>query len=291
MILLDPNFRPDGALVAELDGEQVGFLQAMVRRVPLGIQPTDPKQGWITVFFVAAEQRRRRIGRKLMDAGLSYLRESGCQVVTCNGYAPSYAFPGVDFDYAEALVFMRASGFEPLTEAIAMDLSLVGLEKPQPVIDRQIALEAEGIYVRRFKACDTIGLLALAEKYFPYWHQSVVDGLQQDRRNVFVAVRGEDVLGFAQWENPHTDPPSGAPGRFGPFGIRPDLRSNGLGAALFYSVIEQVDKRGADRLWFGWAGGRNLSFYERAGCQVTRRYQIFRRKWSADFSPHRCPGF
>lgn len=276
LFLLDPNFKPEGALVAEVDGQPIGFLQAMVRRVPLGIHPIDPKQGWITAFFVAADRQRQGVGRQLLVLGLRYLRDSGCEIVSCNGYAPGYAFPGVDNDSIGAQAFLESCGFRHVTDAVAMELPLTGLVRPQAVARRQTALSEEGICVRRFKCKDTLPLLAFAEEYFPYWHQSLIDGLQVDRGNVFVAALGEKVLGFAQWENPQTDPPRGASGRFGPFGVRSDLRGNGLGAVLFYTVIEHVVKNGSDRLWFGWAGGRNLSFYERAGCRITRRYRIYR---------------
>jgi GNAT superfamily N-acetyltransferase len=59
--------------------------------------------------------------------------------------------------------------------------------------------------------------------------------------------------------------------------VRPDLRNKGLGAAIFYFLIERVAGNGARYLWFGWAGGRNLSCYQRAGCVVTRQFYLYRR--------------
>jgi len=278
LFLLDPNFRPEGALVAECDGSPVGFLQAMVRRLPLGIYPFDPAQGWITVFFVAPEHRRRGIGRSLVSAGLAVLREHGCRTVSCNGYAPSYVFPGIDLDYGEGLALMESAGFQPVAGAVAMSMPLKGVSTPAGVLERRRALASEGVVVGRFEIEDTLPLLCLAEQQFPYWHQSVVEALQFRSGNVFVARKAGSVLGFAQWENPSTDPPSGAPGRFGPFGVHPDFRGNGLGSVLFYTLIEQVASSRAETLWFGWAGGRNQSFYERAGCHITRRYRIVRRR-------------
>jgi len=275
-ILLDPNFRAEGAVVAEIEGRTVGFLLAIARRAPIGISKFDPHFGWISVFFVAPEFRRMKVGRRMVKTGIDFLHWHGSLTVTVNGYAPYYAFPGVDLEYRGALRFMEAVGFQPLIEVVAMGLSLEEIEVPETIMTSRDHFKASGVIVRPFDLLDTVPLLQFAEEHFDYWHQSLIDGLQQNCANVLVACRGEEILGFAQWENPQTDPPSGAPGRFGPFGVRPDLRGNGLGAVIFYTLIEKVKAEGANNLWFGWAGGKNFTFYERAGCSVTRRYQMFR---------------
>ncbi|MDR3692731.1 MAG: GNAT family N-acetyltransferase [Fimbriimonas sp.] len=277
LFLLDPNFRPDGTLVAELDNQIVGFLQAIARRVSDGIHTASSTHGYVTVFFVDPAHRRNGIGRTLMDRGLDYLRGHGCRTVSCNGYAPYYVSPGIDVEYRDARRFMEAAGFKKVADPVAMRMSLQDAVTPPDVVARLAALAQDGVAIRLFEMSDTLHLLQFAETHFDYWHQSLLAGLQSERNNVFVAIRGKDVLGFAQWENPLTDPPLGAPGRFGPFGVRPDLRGVGLGSAIFYKVIEHVVKRGAQELWFGWAGGRNLSFYERAGCHIDRRYAFYRR--------------
>lgn len=103
----------------------------------------------------------------------------------------------------------------------------------------------------------------------------LIDGLSRDNRDIILAVQNGRVIGYTQWQNTQTDPPGGAPGRFGPFGVHPEMRGNGLGAVIFFTLVEEVRRRGTRDLWFGWAGGRNLSFYERAGCRITRRFQLF----------------
>ena len=49
-VVLDPNFDPDGCLVAEADGTVRGFLLSLVRRVPFFGQGYDPDRAWITAF-------------------------------------------------------------------------------------------------------------------------------------------------------------------------------------------------------------------------------------------------
>jgi GNAT superfamily N-acetyltransferase len=127
LCLLDANFDPEGALVAvDAAGSVIGFLQAMARREPYGNLGLQEAQGWLTVFFVAPEQRREGIGSRLLEAGLAFLRAHGRERVLCNGYAPYYIFPGVDVDYAEASAFLTARGFQPASEAVAMGMPLEG---------------------------------------------------------------------------------------------------------------------------------------------------------------------
>jgi mycothiol synthase len=269
LILLDPDFSSAGALVAESVGKPIGFL--------LSIAPKMGNQGRIAAFFVAPGHRRQGIGRTLLEAGIAHLRARGCRKATCNGHAPYYFFPGVDHDYTAALAFMTACGFEASAEAVAMNLRFDELTHPDGFRQREALLKEEGLEVRPVRFSDTMALLAFAESHYPDWRQSYVQGLQVDRCNVFVATIGERVVGFTQWQNPLTDPPAGVAGRFGPFGVHPDMRGSGIGSVIFNEVVAHLRARGVESLWLGWAGGRNLTFYERMGCQITRRFRMFSR--------------
>ena len=279
LFVLDPNFDPNGFLVAisAEDGAVVGALQTMYRKVPLGSLGTQPDTGWLTAFFVHPDGRRRGVGTRLLDAGLAHLRAAGRAKVLCNGYAPYYLFPGVDAEYAAAHAFLEKHDFVAASEPVAMGMALESVVTPDAVRARREALEAEGVTVRPFTLRDTLPLLDFAEAHFPHWRPSVLEGLQQGNTEIVLAEDRGEIIAFAQWENPHNDPPGGGAGRFGPFGVHPGRRSGGVGAAVFYDLIARVKARGARYLWFGWAGGRNLSFYERAGCVVTRRFRLYQR--------------
>ena len=54
-VLLDANFRPEGAPVAVKDGEIVGFCLSIARQVPLENAPSDADRGYITLFAVAPD--------------------------------------------------------------------------------------------------------------------------------------------------------------------------------------------------------------------------------------------
>ena len=277
LFLLDANFDQQGALVAEAAGEPAGFLQAIVRRYPMGINGLESDKGWITAFFVAPELRRQGIGTALFDEGMAFLHQKGRTEACCNGYSPYYIFPGVDSEYTEALDFLASRGCTVLAEAVAMGMKLDGAIMPDRVKERRDELHQEGYEVRMFQIEDTLPILEFADNCFPYWASSVLDGLQHGNLEITIATCRGKIVGLAQWENTFNDPPHGARGRFGPFGVHPDLRSKGLGSVIFYSLVERVALKGCRYLWFGWAGGRNLSFYQRAGCVITRQFQLFKK--------------
>lgn len=277
LFLLDPNFDPHGALVAEELGDLAGYLQVVARKsAPLG-GTVQADRGWLTAFFVAPERRRGGIGTMLLEGGLDWLRGKGRTLVTCNGYAPYYIAPGLDIEYAEALSFLEAAGFRAEAEPVAMAKALDGARTPERVQAAERELQAEGFEVRMFRREDALPLLAFAAAHFPEWQGSILSDLYGGNLEMVVATYRGEVVGYTQWQNTHTDPPHGAPGRFGPFGVRADFRGRGIGAVIFYRLIEHALASGARHLWFGWAGGRNLSFYEREGCVVTRRYKLMSR--------------
>ncbi|HVK03337.1 MAG TPA: GNAT family N-acetyltransferase, partial [Armatimonadaceae bacterium] len=243
MFLLDANFDPAGALVAADGGETVvGFLQAMARRVPYDGVGLQPEQGWITAFFVAPERRRTGVGSRLLEGGLAFLRERGRTRVTCNGYAPHYVFPGVDEEYAEAHEFLEARGFAPASAAVAMGMPLEGsaARMPERVRQKRAEMEREGYAVRMFTPEDTLPLLAFADAHFPHWRESLRESMLRGNAEIVLATHGAEVVGYTQWQNPHNDPPHGAAGRFGPFGVHPDYRSKGVGAVIFYTLLERA---------------------------------------------------
>ena len=99
---------PEAALVAEIDGEVVGFMFGDVRAGEFGLEePT----GWIEVLGVDPERRGAAIGRRLAEALLEHFRGKGATTVrtlvdeTMDGIAGFFVSLG--FEPASLKPFVR----------------------------------------------------------------------------------------------------------------------------------------------------------------------------------------
>lgn len=91
---------PEASLVAEIDGEVVGFMLGEVRSGEFGL---DEATGWIEVLGVHPDYRGRAIGRLLGEAILDHFRAHDVKTVRTF----------VDQDREDLTGFFRALGFEP----------------------------------------------------------------------------------------------------------------------------------------------------------------------------------
>src|SRR4051812_37302225 len=66
-VLLDANFRAQGAPVALRDGMIIGFCLSLARQTPLENAPSDAERGYITLAAVAASAQRQGVGAQLLS--------------------------------------------------------------------------------------------------------------------------------------------------------------------------------------------------------------------------------
>lgn len=91
---------PEGPVVAELDGEVIGFMLGEVRSGEFGL---DEPTGWIEVLGVAPDHRGQAAGRLMAEALLEHFRQQGVTRVRTL----------VDEQMEELRKFFTALGFEP----------------------------------------------------------------------------------------------------------------------------------------------------------------------------------
>jgi len=274
-VLLDPNFDPQGLLVAEEDGELAGFLLSLVRRVPLPGGGLEPERSWITAFGIYPDRRRQGIGRALFNAALDRLWGLGCREVLVSPYVPHYFIPGVDVEaYPEAVVFLKALGFEVVSEPISMRAELTGFQIAPEIRQREAALRMMGIEVRPVESRDLPMLLSLIREHFGWdWlrfageYLSLYCGGEPQEVVFLVAGREEEIVGYCQARRE----------RFGPFGARPDLRRRGIGRVLLFRCLWEMRARGFHCAWFLWTGEEAARLYRLAGFRTVRRFAVMRR--------------
>ncbi|MEU2420937.1 GNAT family N-acetyltransferase [Streptomyces sp. NPDC007851] len=280
LVLLDPNFDPDGLRVA-VDGDRVvGAAYAVRRLTPMAGTDLEPEQGWIPFFFVAPAHRRRGLGRRLLTEAVDWLAGHGRTRVDFSSYTPNYVFPGLDAEaYPEAAALLGSLGFRTLYEAAAMDRGLVGYRMPEDVARRVRELTARGHRFATPADDDLVDLLALAGSRFgPDWACTIraclTAGTPLDR-----IVTARDPAGrMVGWAMHGAF--DAVDERFGPIGVLEEMRGTGLGEVLLHLVLERMRARRAHSAWFLWTGAQSPAghLYRKSGFTTTRVFQVMRRE-------------
>lgn len=273
-VLLDANFRADGLLVAEGKGALVGFMLAIMRQVPLFLQGLEPERGWITAFGVHPDYRRQGIGQRLFAAALAGYVAAGRRQIEIAPYTPNYFIPGVDVDaYAPALAFLEKLGWQVASTPISMRAELTGYQVQQEVVELEASLANDGIEIRPAGAADLPALMPFIATTFGWdWYRFAQEvllaqfGPGADDICFLVAVQGERIVGYCQQRRE----------RFGPFGVDPAWRGQGIGRVLLARCLAAMRAKGFHCAWFLWTGRDAARLYEREGFRTVRRFAVMR---------------
>ncbi|ACZ43460.1 GCN5-related N-acetyltransferase [Thermobaculum terrenum ATCC BAA-798] len=274
-VLLDPNFDPEGCLVAECEGQLRGFVLSLRRRVPFFNDGLQPEQAWITAFGVEPDWQGRGIGRRLLDEALQRLRSLGARTVAISPYVPNYFTPGVDVHaYGRAVEWLLRDSWEVVERPLSMRAELTGFQIPAHIQEVEERLRGEGVVVREVEPGDIVPVLAFVQQHFTWdWHREASgvlgDLFAGDPRTVgmVVAFLEEEVVGYAQHRAE----------RFGPFGVNPDLRSRGIGRVLLAHMLLEMRKKGYHAAWFLWTGDYAAKLYSQCGFHEVRRFAVLKK--------------
>ena len=274
-ILLDPNFRREGAIVAREGDRVVGFMLAIARQVPLENAPSDAERGYVTLFGVLPEFQRRGIGSQMLERAEAYLRSQNRKLVMISSYAPGYFIPGVDVNaYPAALAFLQKHGYAEVYRPLAMETSLWSLATPSFVQEKRRALEGEGLSIEPYRVELTLPLLDFTAKEFPGdWVRVVRETMSritlgEAPARLMIAHRAGEVLAFS-----HHDAE-----RFGPIGVAASQRGKGLGHVLMFETLEAQKRAGFRAAWFLWSDDKTAQrIYNVAGFREVRRFALMRK--------------
>jgi mycothiol synthase len=274
-VLLDPNFDPQGAPVAELDGTVAGFALAIVRRFPLEDAPPDFDRAYLTLMTVAPEYRRQGVGSQLLQHVETLSRQRGAQSILVSPYSPNYFIPGVDVDiYPGMLAFLLAHGYQEVYRPLAMQVDLWHFTSPPEVLQKEERLMQQGILIEPYRPDWTLPLLEFLKRDFVGdWQRFTREGIHKILSGdlsvqMWLAHDDKDVLGFVRHEGE----------RYGPVGVAPKARGKGIAQVLTLHCLEGQKARGYRTAYFLWSDDTTAAqLYNRFGFQVFRRYALMKK--------------
>lgn len=274
-ILLDPNFRPEGSLLVKADDEPAGYCWAVNRQTPLENALDDSDRGYIVLFGIVPEARRKGLGGLLLECGEHYLQSQGCETCWISSYAPGYFTPGIDVNlYTDGLAMLYGRGYETSSRPLAMELDLGNLEVPKHAATKMAGAEKE----MKFSAYEpelTVPLLQFAaEEFAGDWVRFARDASRailrgEDPGRLQIALSGDKVVGFSHYEG----------SRFGPIGVSKQVEGKGVGSALMLRTLRSMAAAKTPRAWFLWTDDATAErFYAPWGWKEWRRFEILRRE-------------
>lgn len=275
-VVLDDNFDAELAPVAVCEGKIVAFCLGIRRRYPYLSRGLEPERGWICALFTDGVYRRRGIATKLVKIVEQKLAALGVREVTIGAYSPNYFMPGIDLSYDGAVPFFENLGYDNRGEAVSMQRSLFGYELPEKTCNRITELAQAGITFQRFCPEYLDRLFAFVEDNFGAgWLRNILDALRaQEAEDTILIAKdsNDDILGFCMRKIDGND------ARFGPIGVREDMRSHGLGGVLLDLQMLEMKKHGIVGLYFLWTSGPNIRFYGNHGFSTYRTYRLSRKE-------------
>ncbi|SIN23894.1 GNAT family N-acetyltransferase [Micromonospora cremea] len=240
------------------------------------VSSADPALGHVDLVAVLPDQRRRGIGRALLERAERVLAEHGVTEVLLAGNPPYYAWPGIDVRYTPAVCTALALGYEQDRTAWNMtaDLSYDGSPALRSTEAAEQRLAGQGITVRRAEPTDLPALAAFARSTFGgAWDGELAGSVGRDGAGCHLAERAGELLGFAAYG-------SSRPSWFGPMGTAPAAEGSGIGGVLLRRCLRDQQEAGLDRAQIGWVGP--VPFYSgSAGARIERVFFLYRRTLNA----------
>ncbi len=255
--VLAPGYLPELALVASCDAECCGYMQAFP---PIAGR----SDGYITLFAVSQHCRRRGIATALFYEAEARLKQLGATRVFIAPYGPAYWIPGPEpVRHTAATQLLEKRGYRVCSRPLAMRTALTSETSPR---------FSAGVFCSPFCASDVFDIQELMAEFSEDWKQIVLRTMEEILRGLrpagelMLARFNSRVVGFAHVEG----------SRFGPFGIRAELRGKGFGSVLLTESLREMHQRGHNEAWFMWTGDATaIHVYTPCGFTETHRWAVF----------------
>jgi GNAT superfamily N-acetyltransferase len=273
VMLEDPNYEPEGLVVAEEAGEVCGFSACVVRRgVPGrdgGGHDWESGRGFLKGFFVAEGERGDAAAQSLLAAAEAYCAEAGKQELMATIYTGRHVFPGLDVRYLRLREVLGRHGYRDVRtiEDVAVDLRDAAHAARLAQVRERVGAGVELItwepaLLPEFRKFVAEGK---ASEWFPVgWEARYAEA---DANTLLLRRKGE-IVGWARYR------PMAPRAAFGPILVLRRERGQGYGLLLLLECMTRAREAGSEAMSAGWA---NTGFYIAAGWQIVRRYAVLQK--------------
>jgi GNAT superfamily N-acetyltransferase len=232
-----PYFDPAGLIVAESEGELIGFSHAGFGFLP-DRSAIDPRVGVVCVVMVRPDHRRRGIGRELVRRAEVYLRDRGTESILGGESRNSDPF------YYGLYGGSRPSGFlqsDPLADPFFRSLGYEPVETVG-VYQRDLRLQRDPVNMRLMNVRRSTELVVaeglLQPTFWWYTHMGRGDGLRfrlVDRK-LQEPVAAVTVVGLDHYLGVWNERVVGLVDMF----VREDRRGQGFGQTLLVETLRRL---------------------------------------------------
>jgi ribosomal protein S18 acetylase RimI-like enzyme len=235
----DAGATDESRLVIEGDGRLVAFGMAVTRPRRLGV---------IKILAVAASARRQGLGSMLLCELELFLRRCDVREIRLGESPPNYLWPGVDVGYTAAMFFFETHGYDRIGETFDMAISL---ESARMVSAPEVP---PGFEISRARRADREEILAFMRTYWPAWEAEVMVCFSNRPISLLMVLHSGKIVGFVAYECNNR-----GRGTFGPIGMVPELRGQGIGRVLLLHCLTDMRERGFTTAIVPWVGP--IEFY------------------------------
>lgn len=276
LVLCDENYNPELVLLYIDRGQVLGFVLGTKRLVPYMERGLEPDRGFISLVFVKKEYEHQGIGTRLMEEVEKRMADMGVLNITLGAYSPNYFFPGIDdAAYPHGTNFFKKLGYEITGDAVSMHRTLFDYRYPEAIKQKKEEFIKKGYSIQAFSYEYSLELLEfLLGNFGSGWKRNAYLAILNHTAHDTIKLcldENKRIVGYCQRAI------DGNPARFGPFGVREDQRSGGMGSILFHEMLHDMLSRGIYHVYLLWTHGDAEKFYERQGLKAYRCYRLMRK--------------
>lgn len=277
-VLLDMNMDPNGFLVAEENGEIIGFVWAVVRRYPVDVgAPSEEEKSYINILALDEEKPEKfNTGRALLTAAEEYIRSKGKKLIVVSGYSPNYVYPGLTTARPDYIELFESMGYVAGGGHYSIGIDLLRFGENKAIEELKRKREEEGYQITPLTDALVVDLMNYT---FPGWthrfRRLINETMDYDK--VRLVLKDGAIIGCAVFGDPYSSDE-----RFGPYGVSAEYRGLGLGKLLLYDTLMAMKRRGLRHAWAQStpSDGAAFTIYERMGFVRTDLFITYRKELS-----------